>query len=143
MSTLTAERLGPLQKRTQDLGGKPHPISADRRADSWQPLEGCSQLLHCCSLTEAFMVGLATNTGNSSAPSQQHQPPPVTTPGHDECLLNPTTTNLLWSPRSTKDSTASLLPWDCGRGTQLPYLSPPTIQTALVRKNPASLGQNV
>lgn len=40
------------------------------------------------------MVVLATNTGNSSAPSQQHQPPPVTTLSHEERLPNPTTTSL-------------------------------------------------
>lgn len=35
------------------------------------------------------MVGLAMNTGNSSAPSQQCQPPPVTILLHDEWLSNP------------------------------------------------------
>lgn len=37
------------------------------------------------------MVVLAMNTGNSSAPSQQHQPPPVTTLLCDEQVPNPST----------------------------------------------------
>lgn len=124
-------KLGPVQKRTQDLRSKTHLVAADRRADPWQPLEGCPQLLHCHSLTEAFMVDLAMNTGNSSAPSQQRQPPPVTIPLHDERLSNPTTTNLcVGSPCSTRDSAASLLPWACGRGrhSSLTFLPLPSRQ---------------
>lgn len=131
-----------VQKKPQDLWSKTHPISADRRADPWHPLEGLSQLLHWHTLTEAFMVGLATNTDNSSAPSQQCQPPPVTTPLHDEQLSNPTTTTLRVLSTQHKGFSSISSPmglWE--RETQLLHLSPPTIQTALVRKNPSLTGE--
>lgn len=131
-----------MQKRTQDLGSKTHPVSADRRADPWQPLEGCPQLLHCHFLTEAFMVGLAMNTGNSSAPSQQCQPPPVTTPWHDKRLWNPTTTNLCVVSTQHKGFSSISSPMGLReRDIKLPHLSPLTIQTALVRKNPSLTGE--
>lgn len=56
----------------------------------------------------------------------------------------------VWSPRSTRDSAASLPQWACSRGGCLPHLSSPTIQTALVRekikekkrnKNPSLTGE--
>lgn len=68
---------------------------------------------------------LAMNTGNSSALSQQHQPPPVTTLLHDEQVPNPSTTNLrgLHAAQGIQQHLFSLGPVGEGDITPSPFSS--------------------
>lgn len=145
----TVERPGPVQKRTQDLQSNTCPMSAGRRAAPW-----------LSSAPPSLFPGRGIYGEFGS--QRWHWPCPLSVasshlllPSH--CMTRGSQTPPLpicvWSPRSTRDSAASLPPRACGRGRCISLtFPPPTIQTALVRKKikekketkpPTPVGKNV